>query len=152
MDDRESTTDKPKESMATITCSRKFSIDVGHRVVGHEGACKNHHGHTYRITVTATCPQLDTVGRVIDFSVLKDKVGRWLLLHWDHGFVLWDKDGSSVADGLTKVFRLPTNPTAENLAAYLLMTVCPQVLEGTGIVITKVRVDETPNCYAEAEL
>jgi 6-pyruvoyltetrahydropterin/6-carboxytetrahydropterin synthase len=44
------------------------------------------------------------------------------------------------------------NPTAENMAEYLLHTVCPGLLTETGVLVTKVVVWETPNCSAEAIL
>ncbi len=50
------------------------------------------------------------------------------------------------------IFCLPYNPTAENMADYLLRTVCPEVLIGTGVVVTKVVLWETENCFATAEL
>jgi 6-pyruvoyltetrahydropterin/6-carboxytetrahydropterin synthase len=46
----------------------------------------------------------------------------------------------------------PFNPTAENMADYILRTVCPQVLADTAVAVTKVVVWETPNCCAEASL
>ena len=42
------------------------------------------------------------------------------------------------------------NPTAENLAFYLLHKVCPEELIHTGVTVTHVRVWETENCYADA--
>jgi 6-pyruvoyltetrahydropterin/6-carboxytetrahydropterin synthase len=44
---------------------------------------------------------------------------------------------------------LPYNPTAENLAKYLLWEVCPKLLKGAGVIVYKVVFRETDNCYAE---
>jgi 6-pyruvoyltetrahydropterin/6-carboxytetrahydropterin synthase len=138
-----------------ISIVRKFSIDVGHRVLGHEGKCSNVHGHTYTIEVHARGPELDGIGRVIDFSALKDRIGSWLDACWDHGFVVNAED-EAVHIALTqlesKFFLLPFNPTAENMAEYLLRRVCPERMEGTGIEVFRVVVHETPNCRAEATL
>lgn len=104
---------------------------------------------------TADAP-LDHLGRVIDFSVLKEKIGGWIDRMWDHGFVLWAEDDEAVAIVKQmpgqKLFIMPTNPTAENMAKFLLQVVCPELLLGTGVTVTEVRVWETENCYADARL
>ena len=52
----------------------------------------------------------------------------------------------------SRVYLLPFNPTAENMARYLLETVCPPLLEGTGVRATKVVIWETPDAFAEASV
>lgn len=151
-----------------VTATRQLTFCAGHRVLGHEGKCAHLHGHNYVVEVTAeqevpwsSVSPLDGIGRVIDFSVLKEKVGGWLDAFWDHGFILNEQDLAVVealdafrdTDGKeSKQFRLPDNPTAENMARYLLEDVCPAVLKGTGVRVTKVRVVETENCWAEVTL
>jgi len=51
-----------------------------------------------------------------------------------------------------KTFELPTNPTAENMADYLLRVIGPRQLKGTGVTLTRVKIDETENCSAEVSL
>ncbi len=121
----------------------------------HESKCANIHGHNYIAFITAR-GQLDPLGRVIDFSVLKERVGGWIDDCWDHGFIAYGKDEEAVAavQMITeqKLFLLPDNPTAENMARHLLEVVGPEVLAGTGVEICKVQLWETENCYAEAVL
>lgn len=138
-----------------VTCTRRIQFCAGHRVMGHENKCRNLHGHNYVVLVEAEAP-LDAIGRVIDFSVLKDRIGGWIDRWWDHGFLLAEAD-DEVRDAvkavpLTKVFALPENPTAENMARFLLNVVAPAELLGTGVTVTSVVVWETENCYAEARL
>ena len=57
-----------------IEITRRLEFDAGHRVLGHEGKCKNLHGHRYSAEITVTAPDLDGLGRVIDFGVIKEKV------------------------------------------------------------------------------
>jgi 6-pyruvoyltetrahydropterin/6-carboxytetrahydropterin synthase len=124
--------------------------------VGHEGACAYLHGHNYVVFVHAS-GQLDPVGRVIDFAVLKDRVGGWIQEHWDHGFIVaaHDADARRAIDAFTsgglpqKTYVLDRNPTAENLAEYLALEVSPRVLQGTGVRVVRVVVQETENCTAE---
>jgi 6-pyruvoyltetrahydropterin/6-carboxytetrahydropterin synthase len=104
----------------------------------------------------AEADQLDDIGRVIDFSVLKQKLGGWIDEHWDHGFILGEADSRAraVIGGMAgqKQYVMPLNPTAENMAGYLLHHVGPEALTGTGVRLVKVILWETENCYAVAEL
>jgi 6-pyruvoyltetrahydropterin/6-carboxytetrahydropterin synthase len=140
--------------MARISAYRYHDISCGHRVYGHEGACANLHGHNYRVHFFCEAEQLDDLGRVIDFSVIKSKLCVWLDLNWDHKMLLWEKD--PVQHTLKRaqekgIVLLPFNPTAENLGAFLLNQIGPWVLPGK-IKLTKVVVDETRKCSAVVEL
>jgi 6-pyruvoyltetrahydropterin/6-carboxytetrahydropterin synthase len=136
-----------------VTCTRLLAFDAAHRVVGHEGKCKDLHGHRYTAEITCAGTQLDALGRVIDFGVVKERIGGWIDQHWDHTVILWQSD-ATLANAIAEVtrqriFLLPDNPTAENMAKYLLEVVCPREMKDTGIRCVRVRVWETPNCYAE---
>ena len=135
------------------TCTRRIQFCAGHRLMGHEGKCAHLHGHNYVALITAAAPGLDQVGRVIDFAVIKERVGGWIEQQWDHG-VIYNAADQEVARALDcipnqKRFALNGNPTAENLAEYLLRVACPSVLRDTGVRVTKVTLWETENCYAE---
>ncbi len=140
----------------SIHCIRRVWFCAGHRVWGHENKCAWLHGHNYLAVFHASATRLDDIGRVIDFSVLKNRLGGWIEEHWDHGFILHrdDREARRAVESLAdqRVFLLDVNPTAENLAAYLLHTVAPEVMAGTGVVITRVVVWETNNSSAEASL
>lgn len=141
--------------MKPLSVIRLLEFDAGHRVTNHEAKCATLHGHRYKVEIEATAPGLDAIGRVIDFSVLKDKVGSWLDLHWDHTTLVFKEDQETLACLMAMPRRKDPyvcdwNPTAENMAAHLLNVVCPMVLAGTEVLVTKVVVWETPNCRAEA--
>jgi 6-pyruvoyltetrahydropterin/6-carboxytetrahydropterin synthase len=141
--------------MKKITCTRRIHFCSGHRVLNHEGKCANAHGHNYYAYIVAEADALDSTGRVIDFSVLKEKVGSWIDTYWDHTFIVFQEDQEMIR-ALQMVcspkepFIAPFNPTAENMADYLLTTVCPNVLLGTAVRVSKVIISETDNCSAEA--
>jgi 6-pyruvoyltetrahydropterin/6-carboxytetrahydropterin synthase len=105
----------------------------------------------------AVSEQLDSIGRVIDFSVLKERLGGWIDERWDHTFIVNHEDWE-VMQALEAVSRKKPyfiaewNPTAENMASYLLHTVAPRVLSGTGITVRKVQLWETENCFVEVSL
>jgi len=149
---------------------------MGHRVYGHENKCKNLHGHNYRFyftlepvdydhhftddgTSTARDQGLDSIGRVIDFSVIKSKLCQWLEDNWDHRMILWEMDPMFKAieyymDSVDKVaiVGVPFNPTAENIAIYMVEVLGPQLLDGSGVYLQKCVVEETRKCSATAEM
>ena len=137
-----------------ITATRRLQFAAGHRVHGHEGKCRHLHGHNFVAFLTAAAENLDAVGRVIDFGVLKERIGGWIEREWDHGFVVWSGDAEArrALDGVNgqKTYLLPANPTAENLADHLLRVVGPEVLTGTGVRQVKVTIHETEKGIAEA--
>lgn len=143
--------------MSRVSAVRRLQFCAGHRVHRHESKCRHLHGHNYVVFFHAESESgLDALGRVIDFGVLKARLMPWLEANWDHGMVLWESDVEAIAavralDG-QKVFLLPTNPTAENMALHLLHEVAPRLLDGTGVTVRKVVLWETENCYTEASL
>lgn len=138
----------------SITCTRRLEFDSAHRVALHESKCKHVHGHRYAAEVTFQAQQLDKLGRVIDFGLVKERLGEWIDTHWDHTLILWDQDrplGESVAAHTGQaVYYLPYNPTAENMARYLLEHICPTLFNESGLACVRVTIQETPNCRAEA--
>jgi len=147
------------------TVTRYHDISCGHRVVGHEGKCRFLHGHNYRIHFECSAPDTDEIGRVIDFGVIKSALCMWVENNWDHQMLLWGEDplfpslithdfhhdelNNMMDQSLVKV---PFNPTAENMATYLLETIGPKQLAGTGVTLTRVTIDETRKCSASASL
>lgn len=133
---------------------KEFGIDAGHRVTRHESQCKNVHGHRYRILVHVRAPELDAAGRVVDFGVVKERVGAWLLEHLDHGYVHHPDDDVAPllrARGM-KTYAMPAElgePTAENLARLILARA--QELLGDQLRVHRVVVWETPTSSATAE-
>lgn len=134
-----------------IEAVRKFHFCAGHRVLGHESKCANMHGHNYVLWVHAEAPQLDELGRVIDFSELKEKIDPWLQANWDHTFLISHED-----EELKKIevispknkpwFICPFNPTAENMGKYLIEKIIPELLKSTQVKVTCIELQETENC------
>jgi 6-pyruvoyltetrahydropterin/6-carboxytetrahydropterin synthase len=143
--------------MSGITAVRRLQFCAGHRVLNHESKCRNIHGHNYVVFLHAEGVDrpLDKLGRVVDFSALKERFGAWIDYYWDHGFIVHQEDLEvrkilEQVEG-QKVFVCDTNPTAENLARHLLAK-GPLLLSGTGTRLIKVQIWETENCFAEAVL
>ena len=135
--------------MPKITASRYHDFSTGHRVYGHESKCAHLHGHNYRIHFTVEADHLDTVGRVMDFSVIKTLLCNWLEDNWDHKFLVWEQD--PFANTLKELDPDGTvivqfNPTAENMGQYLIDVVGPGQLEGTNVKLVNVNIEETRKC------
>jgi len=104
---------------------------------------------------------LDEVGRVLDFSVMKSVLCQWLEDNWDHKTLIWNEDPdmiriNSVMEGREgglllrrSIVWVPFNPTAENMASYLLGNGNYLLKDYTEVELVSVRVEETSKCYTE---
>jgi 6-pyruvoyltetrahydropterin/6-carboxytetrahydropterin synthase len=135
---------------------RVIEFDAAHRVHGHESKCASLHGHRYKLEAHAEAEKLDSVGRVVDFSVIKNQLGGWIDRYWDHTTLVWDQDMTTVKalESMPKfkeAFVCSFNPTAENMAQWLIDNICPILFLNSGVSITKIVLWETPNCFVEVE-
>ena len=156
-------------STTKMRATRYHDISCGHRVHGHESKCRHMHGHNYRIHFTCQAQgfqALDSVGRVIDFTEIKTRLCMWLEDNWDHKFLAWDQDpvmhalqdhlrfeddeAEAIFDG--SLVWVPFNPTAENMAEYLVHVVGPQMLTDTGVRLVRVDIEETAKCSVSYEV
>lgn len=141
-----------------ITITRRLEWDSAHRVLRHESKCGSLHGHRYVAEVTCTAKELDGCDRVVDFSVIKDRLGTWIDTHWDHT-TLVNSDDFALRDfcqteegehGKRAAYVFDdAEPTAETIAQELLV-VGQDLLDDTGVKVVSVRIYETPNCSALA--
>ncbi|MBN1869414.1 MAG: 6-carboxytetrahydropterin synthase QueD [Candidatus Omnitrophica bacterium] len=86
--------------------SIREDIAAAHFIKGHEGKCKNLHGHTWKVEVTVRHDRLDGLGMVADFTVLKKKLQE----------VLGPIDHACLNE---LPFFKENNPTTENIAKYV---------------------------------
>ncbi len=133
----------------SVTISKEFRWEMGHRLPYHDAGCENLHGHSYRMEVVVVGEQ-DDAGMVVDFGLISAAV-RPLLEKWDHSFMVKDDD-AVVLDFLTqhklKATVVPWHSTAENIAAHL----CEKLscaLGQTNVRQVGVRVYETVSSMAE---
>ena len=141
-----------------LRCTIVHDISCGHRLCGHEGPCANLHGHNYRFhfVCQASDGGVDSLGRVVDFCVIKDSLCAWLDTHWDHRLLLWADDPllPALAAIDPSVIPVPCNPTAENMARHLGEVVAPQCLAEAGagnVAVVSCTVEETGDCSATWE-
>lgn len=133
--------------------AKEFSFDMAHMLDGHDGKCKNLHGHTYTLQVEIR-GQLHTQGAkqgmVMDYSDLKAIVKSEILDKMDHAFIYdaTSEKECKVARLLneldSKTFALPARTTAEQMAQYIFDTLC-----NAGLPVSLIRLWETPTSYCE---
>lgn len=139
----------------SITVMRQVRFCAGHRLLNHEGKCANLHGHNYLVEFFVTGNEVDELGRVVDFAVIDKLFKGWIDTNWDHGFILWDQDRNAI-EAIEQVkphriYEMPSNPTAENMALYLLNEIGPKLIEtirGYDLRLSKVVVWETEKSSA----
>lgn len=133
--------------------AKEFSFDMAHMLDGHDGKCKNLHGHTYTLQVEI-CGELHSTGAksgmVMDYSDLKKVVKSHILDQMDHAFI-YDSTSEKeckVAELLnsleSKTFGIPARTTAEQMAKYIFDT-----LTQVGLPVSLIRLWETPTSYCE---
>jgi len=81
-------------------------FSAAHSLRHYRGKCEELHGHNWKVEVTATREDLDKIGMVIDFKILKEKT-REIMELLDHHYL-------NELQPFTE-----QNPSSENIARYL---------------------------------
>ena len=110
------------------------------------------HAHGYTVDVTVSGYDTDNAGMIVDFGLFKGTIKSFLNLFKD-SYSVWNCDSEDfkkfVEDTFNRVIIFPFNPTAENLADWMLMCI-DSIINKTefkngeeGIQIESVTVHET---------
>ena len=81
-------------------------FSAAHRLRNYKGKCENLHGHNWKVEVIVEGENLDKIGLLIDFGILRKKL-KEVLATLDH------KNLNSIP------FFRKNNPTSENIAVYI---------------------------------
>jgi 6-pyruvoyltetrahydropterin/6-carboxytetrahydropterin synthase len=98
--------------MFELTVRDEFSS--AHFLRDYQGQCRNLHGHTWRVAVTVAGTEVNAVGVMADFVVLKQHL-KSIIGTLDHA-CLNDLE-----------FFKANNPTAENISKYIYQTYKPLI-------------------------
>jgi 6-pyruvoyltetrahydropterin/6-carboxytetrahydropterin synthase len=124
-------------SFYEVMIERNFSS--AHQLRGYKGKCENLHGHNYKIEIYVRGSELNNIGLLIDFGDIKiaaDEVIKYL----DHRNI-----------NELPPFDVELNPSAENLARFILEYVASRV-DDDRIQVYKVRCFETPTSIATYQI
>ena len=116
-----------------VMIERNFSS--AHQLRGYRGKCENLHGHNYKIEIYARGRELNNIGLLVDFVELKDAADE-VVQYLDHRNI-----------NELPPFDVELNPSAENLARYILERVASRVGDER-VQVYKVRCFETPTSIA----
>jgi 6-pyruvoyltetrahydropterin/6-carboxytetrahydropterin synthase len=119
--------------MFEVMIERNFSS--AHQLRGYKGKCENLHGHNYKIEIYARGNELDNIGLLVDFGELKTAADE-VVSYLDHRNI-----------NELPPFDEELNPSAENLARYILERVASRVGDER-VSVYKVRCFETPTSVA----
>lgn len=115
--------------MYRLRIERQF--DAAHRLVGYKGKCSKLHGHTWKVEVFVIGKELDKTGILVDFGVIKNKLGE-ITDKLDHSFL---NDNKEIG-----------NPTAEHISRYIFQNL-KDLTEA--VRVDKIRVWESPSSWCE---
>ncbi len=106
------------------------------------GKCarRNGHGHNYTLEVTVAGEPDAVTGFVVDLKWLKDVIEREVLEAWDHRHLNLE---------VTEFAAGKAIPTTENMAIAAWRRLEPAVNEAGGARLSRVRVYETAEIFAE---
>jgi len=120
-----------------VMIERNFSS--AHQLRGYKGKCENLHGHNYKIEIFARGRELDHIGLLVDFGDLKSAADE-IVQYLDHRNI-----------NELPPFDAELNPSAENLARYILERVAARVGDER-VEVYKVRCYETPTSVATYQI
>jgi 6-pyruvoyltetrahydropterin/6-carboxytetrahydropterin synthase len=129
-----------------VAIYKEVQIDASHRLLHYKGKCANLHGHRWKVEVWIRGEPDATTQILIDYNLIKLTVGKY-----DHQIIL-NRDDPMVSciEKFQHVITTNGDPTSELLAAVIrddLYAVCRE--QGITATITKIRVWESPNSFAE---
>jgi 6-pyruvoyltetrahydropterin/6-carboxytetrahydropterin synthase len=125
--------------------TRELAFCYGHRLLEHAGKCAHLHGHNGLVVLTLAAENLDELGMVADFQLVRDRLGAWIDAHLDHRMILREDDPAlpALRELGEPVYVVDFNPTAEHLARLLF-----ERARELGLPVAQVRLLETQTCAA----
>jgi len=127
---------------------------MSHLLRTHQGACKNIHGHSYRLFVTLlgtpnTEENSPELGMVMDFGNLKRLIHKSIIEVYDHALVVSEKayHDSFLENYNGKIIIKNFEPTCENLIIDFALTLKNQL--PTNVKLHSLKLHETFTSFCE---
>lgn len=133
--------------------AKEFTWEMSHRLPYHDDACKNIHGHSYKMRIELE-GEMDDKGMVMDYYDI-EKIVRPLINKLDHAFIC-DKDDQMMIEFLSKNhFKhviIETYTTAENIVHYMINYLKHDLEKHRNINKMTVRLQESADVFAEQHI
>jgi 6-pyruvoyltetrahydropterin/6-carboxytetrahydropterin synthase len=133
--------------------AKEFRWEMGHRLPLHDGACRNLHGHSYKLEVAIEGDPVPATGMVVDFQDVSGAV-KPLVAELDHCFLVQDSD-TELLDYLRrnelKHTVIPFPSTVENLCRLFADRLRPFFASQPHVRRFSVKIFETPTSSATLE-
>ena len=143
--------------MTKIRLTKEFSFEAAHLLGGYDGACREIHGHSYRLFVTVRgipiCEDANPKsGMVMDFGLLKRIVLEEVTEQLDHAFIVRrtpDNDSllSAFAARFDRIVQVDYQPTCENMLADFASRIARRL--PPSVELFALRLHETATSFAE---
>ena len=142
--------------MTKIRVTKIFPFEMAHALWNYDGACKNIHGHSYKLFVTLTGTPVNNSknpknGMVIDFGDIKKIIKPIIENEFDHAFLICEDADSQALKHDNQMFSklriVKFQPTVENLLSYLADIIKGKLPESVNLHSLKLQ--ETETAYAE---
>lgn len=108
------------------------AFEAAHFIRGYDGKCARLHGHNWKVEAIVRGEELDKLGMLIDFKILKAELNK-ILDDFDHRFL--NELETFIVD----------NPTAENLAMKIFKRLATSEVFNGSTKLYAVKVHESPN-------
>jgi 6-pyruvoyltetrahydropterin/6-carboxytetrahydropterin synthase len=130
-----------------------FHFEMAHAINGYPGACKNIHGHSYKLYVTVSAVDteneyLPAPGFALDFKALKKWVQSTVIETFDHKLVLSREflAGNPAFQLQENLVTWDVEPTAENMLIYIQRSLHKNLPPEVRLV--ELKLNETADSYA----
>ncbi len=137
----------------SIVIAKEYRWEMGHRLMDHEGLCKNVHGHSYCLRVDLE-GSLNNSGMVMDFFDL-DKLVHPLVDQLDHCFLCDESDSAMVEFFLSnpmKVVMVDFPTTVENICMWIAEELKPALAAHAALTAFSIRLYETERSFAQCRV
>ncbi|MFW5701279.1 MAG: 6-pyruvoyl trahydropterin synthase family protein [Cyclobacteriaceae bacterium] len=143
---------------SVVRITKEFDFEMAHALWNYDGACKNIHGHSYKLMVTLkghpnNDPTSPKLGMLIDFKELKNLVNNLIIKRFDHALVINENaphdfiKNEGAKQMFDKIEILPFQPTCEKLISYFALQLMEKL--PPNVNLHSLRLYETSNSYAE---
>jgi 6-pyruvoyltetrahydropterin/6-carboxytetrahydropterin synthase len=137
-----------------VRVTKEFCFEMAHALLGHDGPCKNIHGHSYHLSVTLKGTPVENAadpktGMVVDFADIKKLVNAEIIHPFDHALVLNKNTSKKLFDELQeqKLIVMDVQPTCENVLIHFVEKI-KKALPVT-VTLHHLMLRETNTSYAE---